>query len=77
MGKTIIQKDLSYLEKYFAEKYQRRFISPKDGAALYALSYTAFRKLAREADANMVFFKHAVVDLKRLNEYIESKKEVN
>ena len=71
MGKTIIQKDLSYLEKYFAEKYQRRFISPHDGAALYSLSYTAFRKLAREADANMVFFKHAVVDLKRLNEYIE------
>lgn len=77
MGKTIIQKDLSYLEKYFAEKYQRRFISPQDGAALYSLSYTAFKKLVREADANMVFFKHAVVDLKKLNEYIESKKEVN
>ncbi|MDE6209992.1 MAG: hypothetical protein K2M73_10025 [Lachnospiraceae bacterium] len=64
MGKAIIQKDLSYLEKYFGEKYQRRFISLQDGAALYSLSYTAFRKLDREEDAKMVFFKHAVVDLK-------------
>ncbi len=30
MGKTVIQKDLSYLEKYFGDKYQRRFISPQD-----------------------------------------------
>ena len=77
MGKTVIQKDLSDLEKYFGDKFQRRFISPQDWAVLYSLSYTAFRKLAKEADANMVFFKHAVVDLKRLNEYIESKKELN
>lgn len=42
MGKTVIQKDLSYLEKYFGDKYQRRFISPQDGAALYSLSYGSY-----------------------------------
>lgn len=63
-------KDLSYLEDVFGGK--RRFVTPEVGARLYSMRLSLFKRHAKAAGANMVISRHAIVDLNKFNEYIET-----
>lgn len=57
------------LDQYLGEK-RRTLCSYEEGAKMYGLRYYSFVNLAKEAKANIKVKRHAVVDLDKLDAYI-------
>ena len=64
------------LDKYITEEKRRDFVSYSVGAKMFDLCYWPFVRLAKEAGAAYCLRKTAVVDVKKLEEYLEECKQI-
>ena len=60
------------LDRYIEGK-KRTFVSYAQGAKLYSMNYYSFVTLAKAAGANIRIKKNVVIDLERIEEYLEKK----
>lgn len=58
------------LDMYMEEK-KRRYVSYEEGAIMYSLPYWTFVNFAKEAKATRALRKTAIVDLVKLDKYME------
>lgn len=60
-----------------AREKSERFVRYEEGAELYCMSLSAFKRVAKQADARCKVGHLVYVDLKKLEKYIESKRIMN
>ena len=58
------------LDKYLGNG-QRKLVSYAEGARIYSLNYYTFVKLAKRAGANIRIKKNVVIDLNKIEEFLE------
>lgn len=58
------------LDKYLGNR-QRKLVSYAEGARIYSLNYYTFVKLAKRAGANIRIKKNVVIDLEKIEEFME------
>lgn len=76
MAKVAEQKArLPNLDKYLKGK-ARRFVTYTDGAQLYSIPFYSFVRLAKEAEANFILRKCAIVDLDIVERFLGDYPEV-
>ncbi len=59
------------LDRFIDEK-KRTFVSYAQGARMYSMNYYSFVKLAKAAGAHIRIKKNVVIDLERIENYLES-----
>ena len=62
------------LEKYLVGK-KKLYVSYAEGARLYSMNYYTFVKLAKAAGANIRIKKNVVIDLAKIDAFMESAEE--
>lgn len=76
MAKVAGQKArLPNLDKYLKGK-ARRFVTYTDGSRLYSIPFYSFVRLAKEAEANFILRKCAIVDLDIVERFLGEHPEV-
>ena len=62
------------LEKYLVGR-KKLYVSYAEGARIYSMNYYTFVKLAKEAGANIRIKKNVVIDLAKVDAFMESAEE--
>lgn len=59
------------LDQYICERNEKRYMTYSQAALFYSLSYYGLVKLAKAADASWKVRRTAIVDLDKLDRYLE------